>query len=331
MTWDENKINSLINEPVEESLHLDYKAAAALDKTDGKKKEIAKDVSAMANSDGGVIIYGIMEHPENKHLPDKIDPVDGKIFTKEWLEHVINSNISPRVSGILIHPVRLALNDFKTVYVVEIPKSSTCHQAIDYKYYRRYNFESVPMTDYEVRDVMNRTKWPIFNIKFILENAAYKPFPTRYISNLEPFYIKRLNIQINNTGLVLAKFLKVEIKIPECFLLNDPNPRNGTEIIDGTIFSRIILDNSKRDLLFEDHTKSSTILGPRRYEPILPNLSLTKEILLDRESPFSSNEFLFWSIYADEAPPNTGKVQLTQIVEEIKAYPYAYIKYNPDE
>ena len=40
--------------------------------------------------------------------------------------------------------------------VVEIPKSLTAHQARDLRYYRRYNFESVAMVDYEIRDVMNR-------------------------------------------------------------------------------------------------------------------------------------------------------------------------------
>jgi predicted HTH transcriptional regulator len=39
---------------IEENSNLDYKATDSLNKTlDSKKKEIAKDVSAMANSDGG--------------------------------------------------------------------------------------------------------------------------------------------------------------------------------------------------------------------------------------------------------------------------------------
>ncbi|MCD9015178.1 AlbA family DNA-binding domain-containing protein [Parachryseolinea silvisoli] len=48
-------IRSLINNEVEESIHLDFKDAAALDKSDRKKDEISKDISAFANSDGGII------------------------------------------------------------------------------------------------------------------------------------------------------------------------------------------------------------------------------------------------------------------------------------
>ncbi|WP_417558787.1 helix-turn-helix domain-containing protein [Mesoflavibacter zeaxanthinifaciens] len=70
-------LNSLIENKVEENLNLDYKAAGALDKQNNKTSEISKDVSALANSDGGILIYGIIEDKVNKHLPEKID-VDTK-------------------------------------------------------------------------------------------------------------------------------------------------------------------------------------------------------------------------------------------------------------
>lgn len=49
-------VEYLINNEVEENIHLDYKAAAALAKEDKKRSEITKDVSAFANSDGGIIV-----------------------------------------------------------------------------------------------------------------------------------------------------------------------------------------------------------------------------------------------------------------------------------
>lgn len=155
--WNKAELERYISEQIEENLNLDYKGAASLAKSDGKKAEISKDVSAFANSGGGTIIYGLLEFQdkERSHLPEKLDPVDRTFFSKETLEQIINSNISPRVSGILITAVQLDATN-GVGYVVEIPKSTTAHQAADKRYYKRFNFLSIAMEDYEVRDVMNR-------------------------------------------------------------------------------------------------------------------------------------------------------------------------------
>jgi len=85
--WNEAEIQRYIDDEEEESLALDYKAASALAKSDSKKAEITKDVSAMANSAGGTIIYGLREHPTARHKVEQLDPIDRTQFSKEWLEH----------------------------------------------------------------------------------------------------------------------------------------------------------------------------------------------------------------------------------------------------
>jgi predicted HTH transcriptional regulator len=165
--WTLEKLNSYISEGVEENLHLDYKASDALSKSDGKKNEIAKDVSAFANSDGGTIIYGVAEFQTGlKHLPEKLDPIDRRTFSKETLEQIINSRISPRIHGVVISPVPVdTSNADLVVYVIEIPKGATAHQASDKRYYRRFNFESVPMDDWEIKDIVNRHTRSAIEIK----------------------------------------------------------------------------------------------------------------------------------------------------------------------
>ena len=39
------------------------------------------------------------------------------------------------------------------IYVVDIPQSNIAHQAFDKRYYKRFNFISTPMEDYEIRDI----------------------------------------------------------------------------------------------------------------------------------------------------------------------------------
>lgn len=144
-------IDKLIQNGVQENLHLDYKASGAM--AQSKKDEIAKDVSAFANSDGGLIIYGIVE---NNNLPtSKDDGVDHSKCTREWVEQIINSLINPRIDGIRIQIIPRSQD--KSIYAIQIPKSARApHQSSDKKYYKRFNFQSVPMEDYEINDIRNR-------------------------------------------------------------------------------------------------------------------------------------------------------------------------------
>lgn len=166
--WDQTRLQNYIDNQIEENLTLDYKGAGSLAKQDEKRKEIAKDVSAFANSAGGIIIYGIKEYKseDKKHLPEKIDPILRTQYSREWLEEIINSNIYPRIEGIIVYPVPLNSDSTQVAYVVEIPKSITAHQASDHKYYKRYNFQSVSMNDYEIQDVRNRRRTITPLVKF---------------------------------------------------------------------------------------------------------------------------------------------------------------------
>jgi hypothetical protein len=164
--WDESDVRELVASQVQESLTLDYKACDALARTEGKKREISKDVSAFANSAGGTIVYGVLE---DKYIPTKIDvgylPTE---ITKEWLEQVIHGNIQRRIDGVRISPVRLTGSAAgRVLYVVSIPQSvHSPHMAADNRFYKRFNFESVPMEEYEVRDVARRNESPNLQLSF---------------------------------------------------------------------------------------------------------------------------------------------------------------------
>lgn len=155
------EIDTLIADEVQESLHLDYKDSRAVDSS--KFGELAKDVSAFANSDGGLIIYGIQE---KDHLPlGKDGGVDHNKYSRERLEQVISSNISPRIDDIRI--AQIPLSAATSIYAIRVPKSFRApHQSPDKKYYKRYNFQSLPMEDYEINDIRSRRRIvpPLVNV-----------------------------------------------------------------------------------------------------------------------------------------------------------------------
>ena len=184
--WIQEDLQGLIDNKLTESLTLEYKACPSLDRTDGKKKELSKDVSSFANAMGGTIVYGIIEgNGTEKNLPVALDNgYDPQEVSRECLESVINSTIHPRIDGIRINPVLLASGN--AIYVVSIPQSGRGHMASDNRYYKRYNFQSIPMEDYEVRDVMNRSVAPDLTLKIWFNGYQIAPGSSLLVPRQSP-------------------------------------------------------------------------------------------------------------------------------------------------
>ena len=208
-SWEESDLLQLINSKVEESIALDYKSADALKVTEGKKSEISKDVSAFANSVGGAVVYGIEESPRSPHVAISLSPIDPKEVSKEWLEQVVNSRIQPRIAGLVINPIELKTkHPGEFAYVVVIPESSTAHQASDKRYYKRFNFQSVPMEDYEIRQTMNRASHPAYT-------ATLAPFKLHGAGNRLNF---RMQTQIENQSEIVGYDVSAVLLVPKDLL-----------------------------------------------------------------------------------------------------------------
>jgi hypothetical protein len=109
-------LQRLVDEGIEESITLDYKASPALTRDGKGPDELCKDVSALANSTGGQLIYGI-EEDKTTAKPSRIDDgvADPKI-TREWIEQVLNSKVQPRMDGLRIE--RVDMQTGKLGYVI---------------------------------------------------------------------------------------------------------------------------------------------------------------------------------------------------------------------
>src|SRR5579862_1509122 len=117
----------MIDAGVKESIELDYKACAELSRQDWALRELSKDISALANSAGGTIVYGVKEFKDkdSQHLPEVIDVgYDPAVVGREWLEQQIHAKIHPRIDGLRINQVALSGdNQGNVIYVVHAPKS----------------------------------------------------------------------------------------------------------------------------------------------------------------------------------------------------------------
>jgi Schlafen, AlbA_2 len=168
-----SELEALHTGNVKESISLEYKASPAIDKKDDKKKlEMARDVSAFANADGGQIVYGMTE---KDHEPAGLDQgIDGEIYPGIWFEQVLQQHITPAIPGLRIQHVPLGKT--MVAVVITIPATKADPHQVDGRYYRRHNFNRLTMEHYEVRDAFRRAVDPDLVIEFDLfkGDAAYK-------------------------------------------------------------------------------------------------------------------------------------------------------------
>lgn len=305
IVWTENTLREYIENQIPEGLKLDYKAAESLGKDNSKRTEITKDVSAFANSAGGILIYGIAEDRQAPHPrpPSGLDPVNQTQITPEWLDQVIH-NISPRVDGIIIQIVPLSSGPNHVAYVVEIPQGSTAHMAADHCYHKRFNFRSVPMEDHEVRDVMARGQSPHIELRFKVNSTVFWFFR-----------LVRLRMEACNTGSMYAKYVKCRFYLPPALSRRRFTPlRDDMETVDGTDYFVIEKDNQKR-MTFHDE-EGQNRFGTAWFDPILPTQSYTWWWTLSSKltsSEVQSDEIILWEVSADHAPLQHGSIQLREI------------------
>jgi len=119
-------------------------------------------VSALANSDGGRIIYGVVARDG---VPVELDGgVEVAAIGPDWLIQSIHSGVRPRLQSLDIYSLPLASG--RVAYVIDVGKSNTAHMA-NHRYWKRRGSIVMEMEDYEVRDLMRRAETADVRVKLV--------------------------------------------------------------------------------------------------------------------------------------------------------------------
>jgi hypothetical protein len=181
-----------------ESVSLDYKREVSGSNPD--KSELAKDVAAMANSQGGHIIIGVAEDKGKPvHPPCGTPSLIGRQKIEEWIEQTVNHNIAQRVE-LGIRSVELPGTDRRLVVLrapisPRMPHMVTFNQ--DNRYYRRifkrHGFQSLPAEEYEVREMFEKsTRLRSKVLEYLADQGYANPNDKGFGTNL---FTDRLGMQ----------------------------------------------------------------------------------------------------------------------------------------
>lgn len=225
--WTEADLLALIANRVQESLQLEYKKSTSLVNEKQKRGELSKDVSAFANSAGGVIVYGMAE---DKNFPTQIDGgYDPAEISKEWIEQIINSTIQPRIDGIQINQISLtSTNPGRVAYAIVIPPATSRapHQSYSKIYYKRFNFQVLPMEDYEIRDVARRATVPDLWLSFRFARGKSAAIDFKLGNRSSPI---PLRCSIGNHSPQPAKYAVIDVLIDHNFEIQGSMPAGMTD------------------------------------------------------------------------------------------------------
>ncbi len=308
--WSQDRLQALILLPQEEDTRHEYKSAESLRfSEENRKSEFRKDVSSMANSAGGTIVYGMVERKDGSRvIPDHLESVDSIGTTKDTLYQVLDS-VQRRIGGVKIETVDLISSGY--VYVVEIPESNTIHMceggSLKYagKYFTRRGNRVSVMEDHEVRMGLNRSVHPFLEPTFTLWNISHNGKRKvlnggrQDISNYEGG--PRITVTVQHSGGPLAEKIQLQLDCP-CWLVDS----NGERWI--WSWSNYNTNAHSYASLFPEQHLEFDLVVRKDLIKFAPVFGLTASALPDIEK-----SKIKWTLWADSAPPRRGEIKIDTI------------------
>jgi hypothetical protein len=195
-------LEQLVDNQVEEDDNLEYKRPEAIGHSD-----LAQDVSAFLNTNGGVIIVGVAE--ENDRI-DRLELCDGTL-DRERLSQLISSNIEPYHPGISIAEIT---GEQGYAAIIKVPKSSNPPHMATHKsntYYIRIDSTSQPAPHGQVEALFDKRQKPAI---FPAIGVRFRE-PSNRIIDREALWIFEINLEnVGNIGTENGTCFG-EIQVPE--------------------------------------------------------------------------------------------------------------------
>lgn len=166
---------------MQESLTLEFKlkedsSHGRLSK--GDKKNLCKEISAMSNSQGGIIIWGIdaSQDSEGVDRVKKLVPISEISKFSSAISNQIGQAIAPVNENIEMHTLKAVSDPSAGYLVIRVGRSERRpHRSEgpqDKQYYKRSGTQSIPMEHFDIEDMFKRTVSPDLSLQYVVRNRG---------------------------------------------------------------------------------------------------------------------------------------------------------------
>jgi hypothetical protein len=279
-------IQTLIDAAQRESETLEYKEAMG-PFDEQLKNEVGKDVSAFANSSGGVLIFGVSCVAEDPTRPQSISGINPKNI--ESFDRIVNSNVRPIIEGI---ERKCLPSDKPRVMAVYVPQSDRSpHQTSDGKYYHRSGTESRPMGHDLVELHFGRRRGPVLDLLVVPLSSITEFTGEPPTSNGLSF-----RLTLTNSGKRIGRYVEVIL----LFQTREFVPRLET-----TTGRWVTIDKLYPGFQAREYNGNDRVFYPEVGNIILEiNVAVTRRFVQSHPDV----PFLQWMIMADEMTLRDGKI-----------------------
>lgn len=124
----EDDLQRAVDSQIPEGVDLDWKKDF-YQGTDAGKKELAKDVCAMANTAGGMVVIGVDDgKQDHAHALAPSEPVQGR--GEEWIRSVLANWAQPVVPHVGVRSVKSSTEAGKVYWLLTVPPSTQTPHAV---------------------------------------------------------------------------------------------------------------------------------------------------------------------------------------------------------
>jgi hypothetical protein len=218
-------IETFVADSQEEHLHLEFKTTPepAFKKPDEKQK-LSKAVSALANSDGGLIVWGVFAKRIDQDGLDcakEVRPIQDIESFVARLSALEGDVTSPIIDGIKSRGIALPAGGHAAVTLVPRSDGGPYQAKLgENRYYKRSGDRSLQMEHFEIEDMFGRRKRPILEIITRATRSGSGGEGKGAYRNV------RFHVEIRNAGRGAARDIYLALEPPEGIQIVAPAGQN---------------------------------------------------------------------------------------------------------